>query len=288
MPFCSYCGKPLPGAGTFCPSCGAAVPGAVGAPGPSPPPAYFPPGAVPPAGYGGTYVGAPPSGPTPASRSADRRSLVFAEWAAILSILSGIVSAVFEFSGRLTGLFTTTTTSTGTTISLPSPWVWVGYLGGLTAVGLATLVLLRGSFRSLAPVDRRFSTPATLALVALFGVVIVLIGVGLLLVGLYQAVSCVGSGNPLTRGCLFSGVFLGGLGLIVVGAIATLVGGIGILIGIWRLGSRHDESLFKVAAILLIFPIVSIVGAILMLVAARSAGRKVDGLGAPPPPLGAG
>ena len=288
MPFCAYCGKPLPAAGTFCPSCGAAIPGAAGAPGPSPPPSYPPPGGVPPGGYGGTRFGGPPPGPTPVSRSADRRSLVFVEWASILFIVSGIVGAVFDFSGRLTGLVSASTTSQGTTVSLPSPWVWVGYLGALTAVDLATLVLLRVSFRSLAPLDRRFSAPATLAWVALFGAVLVLIGAGLLLVGLYQAVSCVGSGNPLTRGCLFTGVFVGGLGLAIVGGITALVGAIGILIGIWRLGSRYDESLFKVGAILLIFPLVNIVGAILMLVASRSARQKVEAMAGPPPPLGAG
>lgn len=287
MPFCSYCGKPISSGGAFCPSCGAAVPGGVGSPGPSSPPAPFPPGAPPPLGYGGPYVSAPLSGPTPASRAADRRSLTYIEWASVLLILSGIVGAVVEFSGRLTGLIGATTTSAGTTISLPSPWFWVGYFGVLVAVELATLVLIHSSFRSLVPVDRRFSSPSTLAVVAIVGVAFAVVGGALLFAGLYQAVNCVGSGHPLTRGCLFTGLFVGGLVLVVVGAIALLVGYIGILIGIWRLGTRHDESLLKVAAILLIFPFVNIVGAILMLVGARSSLRKVDAMAGPPPPQGA-
>lgn len=286
MSFCSFCGKPLPAAGTFCPSCGAAVSGATGAPGPSPPPTYFAPGAVPPAGYGRAY--ATPFGPTSASQSADRNALGFAGWASVLFLISGIVGVAFEFGSGFTRLVSATSTPTGTTISLPSPWIWVGYVGVLAGIDLATLVLLRESFRSLVPVDPRFSSPATFALVALFGSVIGLAGAGLLLAGLYQAVSCVGSGNPLTGACLFSGLFVGGLVLAVVGGIAALVGFIGILIGIWRLGTRYDESLFKVAAILLIFPFLNIIGAILMLVAARSGRQRVERTVGPPPSLVAG
>lgn len=287
MPFCSFCGGPLPAAGTFCPSCGAAVPGAAGASGPPPPPPGFPPGAPPPPGYGSPYGSVFPPVPTPASRTADRRSLTFAEVAAVLFIVSGLVGAVVEFSGRLSGLLTPVTTPSGTTISLPSPWIWIGYLGGLTAVDLVVLLLLRTSFHDLVPFDRNFSSPSTLSLVAIFAIVIVMVGTALLLVGLYQAVSCVGTGQPLTRGCVFSGAFIAGLALLAVGAIAALVGFIGVLMGIWRLGTRYSEGLLKVAAVLLIFPVLNIVGAILMLVGTRSALQRVEATAGIPPPLGA-
>lgn len=209
------------------------------------------------------------------------------EWVSVLLIVSGIVGVVFEVGGGLTGLLSVSRTSAGTTISLPSPWVWVAYLGVLAAFDLAVLVLMRSAFRGLAPIDGRFSTPATLSTVALIGAVIALAGAGILLAAVYQAVSCAGAGQPLTSGCIPRGVFFGGIVLILAGALAAVIGFIGILIGVWRLGDRHGESLFKVAAILLIFPFVNIVGAILMMAAARSGHQKVGVMPGGPPPAGA-
>ena len=278
MPYCNHCGAPVSEGGSFCPSCGAAVAGATPTYGALPGQTGPSTGPVAPSGYGLTYGYPSVVGPTPASSSADRHSLALIEWVAVLLIASGVVGAVFEFSGAATGLFSATTTSAGTTLSLPSPWIWFAYLGGLAAVDLVVLVLMRMSFRALVPVDGTFSTPASLALVALIGALVALAGAALLLDAVYSALNCVGSGQPITSGCLFSGPFVAGAALLVIGGIAALVGGIGILIGIWRLGTRHNESLFKVAAILLILPFLNIVGAILMLVGARSSRHRLDAM----------
>ena len=206
-------------------------------------------------------------------------------WVAILSIISGGLEVVFEAFAGIGRLYSVSTTSAGTTVSLPPFWSWFVYLGASVVIGLVTLVLLRLSFRALVPADARFSMPATLSLVALIGIVLALAGWVLLLGTVYQAVGCAGAGQPLTRSCLPLSVFIGSAALVAVGGITTLVGIIGTLIGIWRFGTRHEEPLFKAAAILLIFPIANIVGAILMLVAARSALRKVEAMtaGATPP-----
>lgn len=197
-------------------------------------------------------------------------------WVAILSILSGAIGAVFEAVGGIGRLYSVSTTSTGTTVSLPPFWSWFVYLGASVVIGLVTLVLYRMSFRALVPADARFSMPATLSVVALIGTVIALAGGVLLMETVYQAVGCAGAGQPLTRSCLPLSAFVGTAALVAIGGITALVGVIGILIGVWRLGTRHDEPLFKAAAILLIFPFADIVGAVLMLVAARSALQKVD------------
>jgi hypothetical protein len=63
--------------------------------------------------------------------------------------------------------------------------------------------------------------------------------------------------------------------LLFVVAIVLLIGAIGLLIGIWRLGTRYQEGLLKVAAILLILPVLNIVGFVLILVASRSLRNRI-------------
>lgn len=175
--FCSFCGKPLPSTGTFCPSCGAAIPVAspsAGPVGPIPGPA---PGPFPMPGYGSVGVRAAAPSPSPASRAEDLRSLPWVEWAAMVGLLSAVISIVVEFFG-----------------------------GGVVAL---------------------------------------------------------------------------------VGGLATLVGLIGILIGVWRLGTRYGDGVFKVSALLLIFPIVSFVGAILILYSAYSHRNRVAAMANAPGPASA-
>ena len=284
--FCAFCGKPLPGTGTFCPSCGAAISGGVAAP--AAPTAGYPSGFPPVVGYG-PMGGAPGAGvPSPATRPTDLRALKWIEWAMILSLVSSAVGVAVDLSAGLTRLVRTTTTPTGTTISLPSPWVFVLLLGVAGVFAVAEIFLFRVAFRDQSEVDRRFSSPSTLAFLALIGVIGVVVGAGLVVGGLYQAVSCAGTGVPITRACLPFGLFFGGIALLLIGAIVALVGFIGILIGIWRLGTRYNETLFKVGAILLIIPFVNLVGAILILIGARSARRNIEGSTAVPVPQGAG
>ena len=194
----------------------------------------------------------------------------------ILSLVSTAVSVAVDLTVGLTRFVGATTTPTGTTVTLPSPWIFVLLFGVAGVFVFIELVLFRFAFHDQAGVDRRFSTPATLALLALIGIILVLVGAGLVIGGLYQAVHCAGAGNPLTRACLPVGLFFGGVALLLIGALVALVGFIGILIGIWRLGTRYDEVLFKVGAILLIIPFVNLVGAILILIGAHSSRRKIE------------
>ncbi|MGC1839101.1 MAG: DUF973 family protein, partial [Candidatus Acidiferrales bacterium] len=120
------------------------------------------------------------------------------------------------------------------------------------------------------PVDSRFSTPAMLVLMALVSLVILVVaGLGVFYL-LYQEALCLTSQNPATLSCIEPGTFLALAGILVVTAIVAVVGYIGLLVGIWRLGTRYGEGLFKAAAILLIFPGLSLVGAILIIVCCHS------------------
>jgi hypothetical protein len=204
--------------------------------------------------------------------------------AAILSLVGVIVGIVTSTISNVSGIVTSSTGTSGVSISLPSPWVWVGLVGISVAIEIAGLVMFRSAFRTLARVDRRFSTPAMLALAAIASFVVILLGLGLLLGALYQAVQCVGSGNPITGACLFTGTFWAGIALLVVGGLVALVGFIGVLIGIWRLGTRYSETTFKLGAVLSIIPYLNIAGAILILAGAHSVRGRLERTGAPSPP----
>jgi hypothetical protein len=280
--FCPFCGQPIVAGGTFCPSCGAAVSAtgaAAGSAGASAPP---------PPGWGGTPIqGAVPFAPsfamrpgTPASasRPADLHALSNVTIAAVLALIGGVLSLVVLFGTNVASFLAVSTAgSGGTTLSLDLTAL---YLFAITAgvgvvLSIIELVLYRQAFHTLAPHDTRFSTPSTLVLLAIIGIIIVVLGAAYLLYALYQAVLCAGAGNPLTGTCLSTASLLEAVGLIGVAAILAFVGWIGLLIGIWRLGSRYEEGLFKVGAVLLIFPVLNLVAAILILVAARSAREKL-------------
>jgi Protein of unknown function (DUF973) len=215
--------------------------------------------------------------PSPATSAVDQSALSNVILAAILGLVGALLSLVELFSTSARSFVNVANTGTGTSVSLDLTGLYlVAALGGVgLAFVLIELWLYREAFRTLTPVDGRFSTPATLVLVALIALVLlILVAIGLLAV-VYQAIVCAGSGNPITSVCISPGELLGLLAVLVVVAIVALVGYIGLLLGIWRLGTRYGDSLFKVGAILLIFPVLNIVGVILILVAARTARSKI-------------
>lgn len=199
-------------------------------------------------------------------RAYDVKALGAVRWAAVLGLVGGVIGLVAITLPGFTSFLLVNSTSNGPVLSLSTPAVFGAYVGAAAALAVVALLLYRRGFRALAEVSAEFSTPSTLALVALIGVVLVFAGLGLLLAALAQAISCAGAGNPITSSCLLTGGFWGGIALVLVGALVALVGYIGVLIGIWRLGSRYDRATFKVGAILLIIPYLSVVGYLLILV----------------------
>lgn len=285
--FCQYCGRPVAPNASFCPSCGAAIGGVPAAPSPpgTPPPLtfstptpyspYAPYAPYPsyPQGYPG------PGGAAPSHGAADRFALSSVSLAAIIGLVGAVLSVVGYLFTPALSVFGGSAAGSGTSISVDLTGLYV--LIAVGAVGLlfslVELWLYRRAFRTLAPNDPRFSTPASLTLLALVALVLLAL-VAVALVGeFYEAIQCAGSGNAITSACLNFGAALGLLALVGVLAIILFVGYIGLLIGIWRLGTRYGEGLFKAGAVLLIFPFLSFIGLILILVAARSASGKIPG-----------
>ncbi len=235
--------------------------------------------APPPWPPGGGYAGPFLPSPNPSTLAIDRGALTYLFWAAILWLCSGAVSLVLLSSTTYLRVVTVSVTGTSFVFE-PFFYVIVVVSGAFTIV---QVLLLRAAFRQLAPIDSRFSTSSKLALLLIIGFVLVLVGLIPLTIGAQGISGCItnSTNSTLSPNCPGLGdLVLGGL-VVFVGGILTLIGYIGCLIGIWRFGSRYQTDLFKVGAILLIIPVLSVVGAILVLVGSHSARER---LGAPAAP----
>jgi hypothetical protein len=279
--FCPFCGNSLAAPVSGSPSLTPSTPGhyvlsgpAPGSAAPPPPPGFYGWSPAPPGGYAPPGFGAPI--PTPATRAFDRDALTSLIWASILWLAAGIVGIVLI--GGTASLYTVRTTTTGTAYDFSGLFYVV--IVASAVLELAVVVLLRSAFRRLAPIDSRFSTPSKLALLLIAGFLIVLLGLVPLVEGTQALTGCIANSTNTTlpANCAGLGDLLVGALVVLAGGIVALIGYIGCLLGIWRFGARYQNDLFKVGAILLIFPLVSIVGAILILVAARGARMRAAGL----------
>jgi uncharacterized protein DUF973 len=187
------------------------------------------------------------------------------------------------FASPASSLYSATTVGSTTSFSVNANALYFT-LAFVVASGAFTLIelwLYRLAFHELAPRDARFSTPAKLVLMAIIALVLLAV-VGLALFAeVYEAILCAGQGNPITTSCVNFGAIIGLFALLVLVGIVAFVGWIGLLIGIWRLGTRYDSGLFKVGAILLIFPVLNLVGVLLILIEAHGKLAAFRSVGAP-------
>jgi hypothetical protein len=280
--FCPFCGQPVVAGGTFCPSCGASLsgnPAVGGSPGVAP-------SFAPPEGTHG-LVGASPSilSVTRAAdiRATDLEALSSVTIAAVLGLIGQLVGLVALFVTPTAGLLMVTTTSSGTTFSAnPSGLIDFGVLVSVGVVlTILELIYYRDAFHTLAPYDDRFSTPATLVVILLVALPIVLLSAIALLNALYESILCAGMGNPIPATCINGGSILAAVAVLGIAAVLALIGYVGLLVGIWRLGSRYNSSTFKVGAILLLIPLLSVVASILIIVSTRTCRERVTAEGSP-------
>ncbi len=282
---CPRCGGLAPLGAGFCPFCGSSLNAPLAGSPPTLPPApgqYVATGTIP-FGYSPAPVLPAPfvapgyatpgtSSPSPATREADHQSLGYILAAAVVWLCTGVVSTVL-LSGRTTLITINMHTSPATYTFSTLFYVTVVVSAGLS---LLEVLLLRAAFHRLAPVDPRFSGPSRLALLLIIGFVIVLVGLVPLLQGAQSILGCTANSNgTLSGNCSGIGEVLAGALLVLAGAIVALIGYIGCLIGIWRFGARFQNDLFKFGAILLIFPLLNVLGAILLLVAAYTARSRL-------------
>ena len=209
-------------------------------------------------------------------------------WYAIIQIagVAGSIVMYFLFIPGFFSKFPLASTGTTGTASASDVASWLqGLFSSLMvviavtfAIGLIAILLLLSAFRRLSRLDSpSFSTPATLTILLLVGMVIAGIG----LIPLFWMLSSLLSNivqNPTTY------TFAGGqvadltaaVALIVIGGILSIIGVIGgEILGLWRVGTRYDSSVIKVSAIFIVIPYLSWVGPILLLVGALDAKNKL-------------
>ena len=149
----------------------------------------------------------------------------------------------------------------------------------LGAIGIGFSIVafyvLRSGLSILSRTDDDFSTPSKLLLVALVSAPLLLLLLVYILeisIGVLQQLQTSPSSTP--------NIDLSGLGaasiFLILTALGVLVGYIGgVILGIWRLGSRYDDTLLKVSAILSIIPYLNAIAPVLTLVGAYAAGKKL-------------
>lgn len=294
--FCPACGQPSPVGTSYCPKCGTAIPMTAAASSPppatpTPPPAWGPP---PAGGPGAPYTPtawAPgsawgPAATPPANTKAQEKSaLGQLRIAAIVNligvfaslVLTQIISTVY----KVPGVFGLTSVNGATQYSQN----WLDAVAAIAGLGfiLAAVAwwLVRSALVTFRGLDPGFGTPATLVLLGLIGFVMVALGFFLLIAELGNIVNCAGGlnfNNTTNPSCVTNtlGALLGSLALLGLGAVFAFIGLIGYIWGFWRVGTRYDETVMKVGAILTIIPYVNIVAYILILVGIGSAERKID------------
>ncbi len=265
--FCPSCGRPVDPSATFCGACGTAMPS------PGTAPTFYP--ATAPLATGATAYSSS-AGPLPEGRLSpvDGRAMDSILLASIFGLISAIASFVVPYAVG----YSTFSPST----NFASLNVVYGLMGTLGASVVFTLLMFwyfRASFRALAAGDAGLRTSATFTIFAVFGAVIA-IGALLWILGqAYQWFQCAGGVMPVPTSCIARGPILAALGLLAVGAVLYLVGWVAVLLGIWRLGVRYNEPLFKIGMVLYIFPLLNIVGLILIIVASRSVRNKLGARG---------
>lgn len=211
-------------------------------------------------------------------------------WYGIITVAGLVASWVFSFYVIGTVFSSSALTSLG---SNPTPAQVSDALGPLfqsisytipvtLIIGVAGLVSLTAGFRALKRVDPpRFSYPSNFMLLMIAGVIIATAGLVPFLNGLLGVISQVPTSPSATPsaalvsafGSILVFVLIAGLGGLL--ALIGLIGGL--MLGLWRVGSRYNETLFKLGAIFVIIPFLDIVAPILVAVAAHQVRGRLSG-----------
>lgn len=268
--FCPSCGRPVDPSATYCGACGTAMP----VPGTAP--TYPPPGG---AAAATPYSSA--SAPLSQGQRAavDRRAMDRVIVASIVGLVGVIAAIVVPQALGFDFVHVTSFSSLNVVVAL------MVVLGIATVFSILMYWYFRLGFASLAGSgDSGLRTPATLTIFGVIGLLVVVGGAFWILGQAYQWVQCAAGASTIPTDCIARAPLLGAVGLIAVGAILYLIGFVALLLGLWRLGSRYGQSLFKIGMVLFIFPFLNIVGLILILLAARNVLARVPSSPAPPVP----
>ena len=229
-----------------------------------------------------------PTGEMPVEREREKQGVEMARWAALCSFLAvlllliGPIAFVYAVGVHLPLLGIGAGTVVWT-IALIEDLIALIILGAILI--FVSMILYTISFSSMKRAAPGFGAPFGLAIVGLIGALLIVTGIGVALLSVLSAVSCAASNaGGHVGGCLSVSALLGGVAAVGLGALLAFIGWIGILIGVYRIGSRYNSTITKVGAILYIIPFVSVVGPILVFVGLQGIVQNMNRMPAAPSP----
>jgi len=136
-------------------------------------------------------------------------------------------------------------------------------------ISLVGMLLLTLGFRGLSRVDARFSLPSMFMIVMIIGFILAVVGVIPLVNDIPNLIAQAPTtpGAPSSAFTTLLSTLIFSIALIGLGGLLSLIGLIGgIILGLWRVGSKYDETVVKIGAIFIIIPLLDIIAPILILV----------------------
>ena len=239
----------------------------------------------------GTWTPVPNAGREagPTAASGDEVSGVGrVKWGALLGILGlalaigGIMIVIFDVGLGITNTNDAGYVSLLHTILLAVTLVVIGVL-----LGLFSFILYTAGFAALRRADRRFRTPMVLCVIGLVGLALIAGFVVSYAGAINSAIACPSSNSTCQNNA--TSIAHGVVALGYVGGLLGFIGLIGLIVGLYRFGSRYSNSIAKVGAILYIIPFLSVIAPILVLIGAVQVQKKLrqTAIGSPgvPPTL---
>lgn len=250
--FCPRCGKPLP------PSSAASVPSAT------------------------VYTIPAPAAPGPEEMPAVEHFGT----ASLLGMIAFLISTASAAIALVYLRSVITVRGSNNTIAISQnliPILWGS--AGIEAVSLVILigafVYYRKAFTALAPRAPTFSTPATLTVVAIVGAALLIVAAFLEANYTVVLINCLNQPGATASSCVNGRGLLASLGVVALAAIIFLVGMLGTLVGVWRVGVRYQKDLPRIGAVLSIFPYVNWIGMLLNYMGATDIRTRLRGGGGP-------
>lgn len=202
----------------------------------------------------------------------------------LVGLVSGWIGAFFVIGGYIANLTNLSATQNPTPAQI-STAIGPLFRGMATlvplvaAVQLVAVVLLVMAFRDLKKADTRFSLPSTLTILLLIGALVAVAGA----VPLFNDFPNIVAQAPMYQGSSYATGYgtaiasaIGYFVLISIGGVLGLIGLIGgQILGLWRAGSKYNETLLKIGAIFAIVPLLDIIAPILVIVGANQVKHRL-------------
>lgn len=179
--------------------------------------------------------------------------------------LGSPVALLFVFGVGLT--FLTNVTSIGSIgYAALTALVLALFLG--VALAVASFIAYLAGFAKLRRIDTRFSVPLGVAAVGAAGLLALALVFGLLAALVVQVYSCGGPGVATSQ-CVTLSTVSPPEAVFLAGLILSLVGWIGLIVGLYRLGKRYGSTITRVGALLYVVPVANVIAPVLVAVGAH-------------------